>query len=143
MKKFLHNVAERIKSMRAGGRDTQYQIVCDGSGVCVSWLTMENTKGLVSFAWDTVNVVDTFKRDLFNVDCICLAFETAEGWIEANEDMQGWRDFLAMVESSLPGFPPLASWYGKVMLPPFETNHARLWERKPGVRNQRLQAIPR
>ncbi len=143
MKKFLHNVAERIKSMREGRRDTQYQILCDGSAVRVSWLTMENTQGSVSFSWDTVQAVDTFKRDLFSVDCICLAFETAEGWIEVNEDMKGWRDFLAVVESLLPGFPPLSSWYGKVMLPPFETNHARLWERKPGAQNQRLQATPR
>jgi hypothetical protein len=62
---------------------------------------MENSTGSVSFAWDTVAAVDTFKRDLFSVDCICLAFETTEGWIEVNEDMQGWGDFLAMVESSL------------------------------------------
>ena len=142
MKRFLHDVAERIKSMREGRRDTQYQILCDRSGTCVSWLTMENTKGAVSFAWDTVRAVDTFKRDLFRVDCICLAFETAEGWIEVNEDMNGWGDFLAMLESSLPEFPPLSSWYGKVMLPAFETNHGRLWERKPGGQNQPLQETP-
>ena len=131
-------------------------IVCDGSEVCVSWLAMENTKGSVFFSWDTVGAVDTFgslsfpwdtvgaddtfKRDLFSGDCICLAFETAEGWIEVNEDMTGWRDFLAMVEFSLPEFPALESWYGKVMLPPFETNHARLWERTPGAQNRKRNA---
>jgi hypothetical protein len=126
MKKFLHNVVERIKSRREGRTDTQYQIVWNAEGVHVDWLTVENTRGSVAFSWDSVRTVDTFKRDLFMVDCICLAFQTTDGWIEINEDMRGWRDFLAAVESSLPGFPLLSDWYGKVMLPPFEANHATL-----------------
>src|SRR5580658_3725667 len=99
MKKFLHNVAERIKRMRQGRTKTQYRVVWDQENVRVEWLTLENDSGSISFSWDKVLTVETFKRDLFSVDCICLAFETPNGWIEVNEDMKGWRDFLSEVET--------------------------------------------
>ena len=132
MKRFLHNVAERIRSISEGRRDTIYQLAWDQSGATVSWLTMENETGELSFTWNSVSAVDTFKRDLFTIDCICLAFETPSGWIEANEDMKGWSDFLAVVESSLPGFPDQQKWWNKVMIPAFQMNHARLWTKMSG-----------
>lgn len=127
MKKFLHNVAERIKSRCEGRTNTQYEILWDHDSVQVKWLTMENDAGSVSFRWELVLAVDTFKRDYFAVDCICLAFQVPEGWIEVNEDMKGWPNFLAAVESHLSGFPTQETWWRKVMTPAFETNHARLW----------------
>lgn len=127
MKKFLYDAAERLRSKRDGRTETQYEIVWNESDVRVEWVTMENETGLVSFRWDTVSAVDTFKRDLFNVDCICLAFETPDGWIEVNDDMRGWGEFLIAVEAALHGFPPQAKWWQKVMIPAFATNHQRLW----------------
>ena len=90
MKRFVHNVSERIKSMRESRHGTVYDLSWDQSCVEVRWLTMENETGSVAFAWESVSAVDTFKRDYFTVDCICLAFETPRGWIEVNEDMKGW-----------------------------------------------------
>lgn len=123
----MHNVSERIKSMREGRHGTVYDLSWDQSCVEVRWLTMENETGSVAFAWESVSAVDTFKRDYFTVDCICLAFETPRGWIEVNEDMKGWGAFLDAVESSLPGFPQQERWWNKVMIPAFQTNHSRLW----------------
>ena len=132
MKKFLHNVAERFKSMRQRRAGTEYEVVWDESDVRVQWLTMENETGSVSFPWESVSAVDTFKRDLLTVDCICLAFETPEGWIEVNEEMKGWGGFLEAVESSLRGFPSQEKWWRRVMIPAFETNHSRLWTKREG-----------
>jgi len=139
MKRFLHNVAERLKSMRDGRHSTVYELSWDQSGVDVRWLTLENETGSVSFPWSDVSTVDTFKRDYFTVDCICLAFETPDGWIEVNEDMKGWGAFLDAVEVRLPGFPPQEKWWRKVMLPAFETNQATLWTR--GEQNKRVEDI--
>jgi hypothetical protein len=127
MKGFLHNVVERIKSRREGRTATEYRIIWNEENVRVEWLTLENDTGSLSFSWDSVLAVDTFKRDFFSVDCVCLAFETPDGWIEVNEEMQGWGDFLTAVESHLAGFPPQKNWWHDVVLPPFATNHARLW----------------
>jgi hypothetical protein len=93
----------------------------------LEWLTVENQTGSRSFSWNSVSNVKTFKRDLYIVDCICLAFETPDGWIELNEDMQGWNNFLGELQSRLPGFPPRQEWWPKVMQPAFATNERQLW----------------
>jgi len=129
MKTFLHNVAERFKSMRDGRRETVYEVSWDQFGAEVRWLTATNEIGAVTFPWNSVSVVDTFKRDCFIFDCICLSFETPDGWVEVNEDMKGWGEFLDAVELSLSGFPPQKDWWSKVVIPAFETNHLRLWTR--------------
>jgi hypothetical protein len=130
MKKFLHNVAARFKSMRERRSETQYEVEWNENNVNVKWLTLENETGSLSFSWDSVISVDTFKRDHFSVDCICLTFQTDDGWIEVNKDMKGWNNFLDAVQAKLLGFPLREMWYTKVMLPAFNTNHSRLWERR-------------
>lgn len=127
MKKYLHNVAERIKSRLHGRTKTQYEIEWHQEDVQIKWLTIENEAGSFSFLWDSVLAVDTFKRDYGTTDCICLAFETPDGWFEVNEEMKGWSEFLDVVESRLVGFPPFKSWWRKVAFPAFEANHERLW----------------
>ncbi len=93
---------------------------------------MENETGSVSFPWKSVLAVDAFKRDFLTIDCICLGFETPEGWIEVHEGTNGWVEFLDAVESSLAGFPPREEWWPKVAFPPFETRHSRLWTKPEG-----------
>jgi len=143
VKKFVHNVAERIKSVRQGRHGTEYQILWDEKDVRVQWLTMENTEGSLSFSWEAVLAVDTFKRDLFTVDGVCLAFQTTKGWIEVNEDMKGWHDFLGAAERHLDSFPAVSSWLGKVTVPAFKTNHARLWQKHTGSQNNQPEATAR
>lgn len=129
MKKFLHNIVERTKSMLAGRRGTVYQLSWDQSEVTLNWLSMENETGSVSFRWDSVLTVHTFKRDHYIYDCICLEFETPEGWIEIDEEMGGWDEFLDAVELMLPNFPPHSKWWHQVAVTAFETNHSKLWTR--------------
>jgi len=126
----MHNVCERIKSRRQGRTDTVYEVSTDDIGVSVRWLTMENEKGEIALRWDAVTTVATFKRDYFAVDCICLAFETPDGWFEVSEDMKPFGPFLEAVERHLPGFPPQKDWWNQVMLPPFAPNVRELWKRK-------------
>jgi hypothetical protein len=127
MGRFLHNVFQRIKSR--GATRTEYRITWDHKVVRVEWLPLENETGSLPFEWDGVMEVESYKRDLFTIDCICLAFRTQEGWVEVNEDMPGWRGFLGALQDRLPGFPALEEWYGKAMLPAFRTNRATLWTR--------------
>jgi len=127
MNNLLHNISECCKRCF---QKTQYKIIWDEHDVQVKSLAWKNRAYVVSFSWDSVLAVDSFKRDLFIVDCICLAFQTDDGWSEINEDMEGWDGFLKSAELKLPGFPPFGNWWVKVMLPPFETSHSRLWTRK-------------
>jgi len=127
MRKILHNVVEGIRSRRQGRTTTEYEILWDNDTVLVNWLTLENETGSVSFLWDSILVVETFKRDQFMVDCICLAFEIQEGWIEVHENMKGWANFLEALEQRLSGFPKKENWMRKVAFPPFVTNQTRLW----------------
>jgi hypothetical protein len=102
---------------------------------------MENDTGEASFRWDVVTTVKTFKRDYFAVDCICLAFETPDGWIEVNEDMKPFGPFLDAVECYLPGFPRQKDWWRQVMLPAFASNERELWKRNKPEQNQQIQPI--
>jgi hypothetical protein len=111
MKKFLHNFVARFKSMREGRTETQYEVVWNENKVHVQWLTLENEIGSLSFSWDSVLSVDTFKRDHFSADSICLALQTADGWIEVNEDMKGWNNFVEAVQTNLERFPSRDSWW--------------------------------
>lgn len=136
MKNFIHNVIQRSKSRSEGQCETVYELSWDNREVNIQWLTMEKETGSTSFFWESVSAVDTFKRDLFSIDCICLSFETPEGWIEVNEDMKNWGEFLDAAERFLPNFPSQEKWWNKVMVPAFKTNHSRLWERKQQGKSQ-------
>jgi hypothetical protein len=127
MKNFLNIIMARFRRYRQG---PQYEVWWNEREVHVQWQNPENKSKLVSFQWDSVLAVETFKRDLLTVDCICLAFQTNQGWIEINEDMKGWENLLDAVKDKLPGFPSREKWWDKVMLPPFATNHLKLWNQR-------------
>lgn len=82
--------------------------------------------------------VRAFNRDQFSVDCICLAFETVDGWTEVNEDMKGFGGCLDAVEAALPGFPAKKDWWWEVMLPPFAPNERDLWKRENTDQDQQV-----
>lgn len=79
--------------------------------------------------WDTVLAVEVYKIDLVTTDCICLAYQTSDGWREINETSDDWEESLDAFESNLPGFPLREKWLHKVTFPAFEPNHKRLWTR--------------
>ena len=142
MKIFIHNLIERFKSKLEGRTEPQYEIVWNLDKIRVQWLTVENETKSLSFSWESILAIDTFKRDQITTDCICLAFETSEGWVEINEDMKNWDAFLKAVELRIFGFPSYEQWYNKVMLPAFETSHATLWNKKNQEQNQSHQSNP-
>ena len=78
--------------------------------------------------------MDTFKCDLITSDCVCLEFETPNGWIEINEEMKEWNLFLDALKSNIPDLPSQEKWYQLVMISAFETNHANIWLKKSNKR---------
>ncbi len=74
-----------------------------------------------------------FKIDLLAVDQIRIQLARADGSaLEITEDMGGFGDLVESLPTFLAGFPPCASWWGGVMLPPFDTNWTVLWTRAGG-----------
>ena len=115
--------------MREGRTATEFEIVVDHENLTVHWRTIENKEGWDSFQWRSVLMVEAFKRDLWTVDCICLAFQTPEGWHEVNEGMKGWNELLMSIEKMLNGFPKFEEWFISTGFPPFATNRMTLWRR--------------
>lgn len=114
--------------LRESGEEQVYAIVADDDGF--SWSIMKSEKLLVNVRWSDVLSVTAFKHDLLTYDNICLAFETADGWVEVHEEMQGYDELIEAAERHLPSFPVRLEWYGDVMLPPFETCERVLWVRE-------------
>ena len=114
----------------AGRTETTYQLAFDDSGLRAWWLTVENTTGEASIRWADVRAVKVFKRDWFSIDCICMAFQTADGrWLEIREDFNGWSDLLPELPRFLNGCAPHTEWVEKVSLPPFKPNETEIFHR--------------
>jgi|SRR6185369_511463 hypothetical protein len=79
--------------------------------------------------WQEVNAVVAYKRDLFTVDEICLAFSSPAGRLEISEQMDGWSPLIAILPTYLPGLPVADQWWKKVAQPPFATNATTLFSR--------------
>lgn len=83
--------------------------------------------------WKDVEEIRAFKRDLFSIDLICLAFkrEGKDEYVEVHEEMAGYHDLLQALPTRLPGFT--LAWFLDVAFPAFETNHQTIWKRTPNV----------
>lgn len=81
-----------------------------------------------SFEWTEVRCVETFKRDLFGVDMICLAFGTSvhSEPLIAHDEMAGFCELCEQLESRIPGIP--GGWWRAVAFPAFATNFAVLFK---------------
>lgn len=131
MKRIIHNVIQRIKSMREGRSETTYQLCFDDSGLQLHWLTMENDVGEDSIRWQDIVAAKVFKRDLFSHDCVCMAFQETNGeWFEINEDAKGWSDLLPELPRFLGGCVPHGEWLNKVTFPAFAPNETEIYRRK-------------
>jgi hypothetical protein len=130
VKKYLHNVAERNKSMREGRSGTEYEIICNDDQVRLNWLTLENKRGTDSFLWDSVLAINAYQEDLFAVDQICIELESKDHYFTLYENMKGWKEFLRVVEAKFPGFPSQDDWITTNMKPAFARNFTRLWTKE-------------
>src|SRR5262245_100229 len=66
----------------------------DMVGMRVRWSNAHGESGEHRVAWSDVATVLAFKRDLFAVDLVCLAFQTSTIAYEVNEDMENWESLL-------------------------------------------------
>lgn len=101
-----------------------YSVAADRSGVVIS--TSDGSPPR-QFAWDDVDEVTTFKRDLATYDVICLSFNADGLWHEVWESDDGWEQLVERMHVVFPSIPP--DWYAEVMLPAFAPSHRSLWQR--------------
>jgi hypothetical protein len=81
------------------------------------------------FRWDAVTRIETYKRDLFSTDLVCLDFFVGSQDLTypAHEEMQG---FVVLREQLSSRFPSVGEdWLRQVTFPPFAANHRVLYER--------------
>jgi hypothetical protein len=93
--------------------------------------------------WSEVEEVHAYKRDLFTMDLICLAFKRLgkEEYYEIHEEMVGYHDLIQVLPSQLPEFS--SEWFPAVAFPAFKTNHQIIWKRSPTRTLQATAAPPR
>jgi hypothetical protein len=74
--------------------------------------------------------IETYKRDLFSVDMICLDFSTdAHGVVcSAGDEMEGFNELATQLTHYFPSIP--ADWWSEVASPAFATKHRILYERE-------------
>jgi hypothetical protein len=104
------------------------EIVADDVGVS---LVKDGERRSPAFAWNDVTEIRTFKRDLYIVDDIRLAFHIRDGWFEFSEDQPGFEALDRKMREVFPEVPP--GWFWDVAQPPFATNEREL-SRAPGAR---------
>src|SRR5215813_2517429 len=130
VRSFFHRRVERLKAYLKGRRGTISALSHNTEAMKVSWLTMENESGELVVEWDRVIRVEAFKRDLFAVDQICLAFILANHMqTEINEEMSGWNSLVEKLPDYLPGCQKFAEWFQVVAFPAFEPNLTVVYRR--------------
>jgi len=82
------------------------------------------------FRLNEVVRIETYKRDIFSMDLVCLDFfvESRPLPCRTHEDMKGFPDLRGQMQrrfSSISG-----RWFQRVASPPFAVNHTVLYEKK-------------
>lgn len=80
-----------------------------------------------SLAWDQIEEIAAFKRDLGTIDDIRLGFLVSGVWHEVSESDDGFLMLSKAMQERFSDIPE--DWYSVVMLPAFETNWTTLWKR--------------
>jgi hypothetical protein len=129
-KSYCQRLHERQKSYYAGRRGTSYTIFHNANSMKLSWLSMENERGELVVSWQDVVGIETFKRDLYAVDLICLAFIRKDSKsLELNEEMDGWKSLVDKLPEYFPGCQKFEEWFEVVAFPAFEPNLATIYRR--------------
>ena len=81
-----------------------------------------------TFQWTEVTRIDTYKRDLFAVDMICLDFMVATRQLTFSTDdqMQGFDLLCRQLRHVFPSIAP--DWWLQVAFPAFAIRHSVLYE---------------
>lgn len=131
IKSYFHRVYQRFESQREGRTRTVHRLTHDSNGLTMSSLTIENEAGLSDLYWRDVIRVEAFKRDLFAVDQICLAFITNDdAEVEISEEMEGFGALAEQLPNYLPGCEKWNEWFQPVAIPAFELNLRVIYKRE-------------
>lgn len=131
VKSYFRRVHERYKSRREGRTRTLHTLIHSSERLTVSSLTIENETKETILHWRDVIRVEAFKRDLYVVDLICLAFrETGDTEVEIHEEMEGWESLVVALSEYLPGCQKFEEWFQVVAFPAFELNLTTIYERE-------------
>ncbi len=113
-------VAERWRSALHGARRGTIHI--SPEGVTATVFQHDGSARTTSIDWKEVNSVVAYKRDLINVDLICIGFTTGSGTLEVHEEMDGWNALVDTLPARLPGTRCRADWWDEVAHPAFAAN---------------------
>lgn len=80
-------------------------------------------------AWKDVTTAIAFKRGCYTVDLICIALVGADGSLEVNEEMSGWKGLVEALPGYLPGCLAEHEWFQQVAFPAFATNLVHIFRR--------------
>lgn len=84
-----------------------------------------------TIAWENVQEVYVFKRDIFAIDLICLAFRlNNDESLELNEQMKSWKYLVENLPKYLPDCPTFEQWFMDVAFPAFELNLIKIYPRE-------------
>jgi hypothetical protein len=112
-----------------------FEILFDSTGFTVASLKTPAEK-LNRIEWEKIRHVIAFKRDFFNIDCICLLFTLSdETSVELDEDMKGWLELMEAIPNYLSGCKPLDKWFFDVAVPAFATNPIEIYSSQPNGAN--------
>lgn len=79
----------------------------DGTGTTVTVWRFNGIESKTELKWSEVNRVVAYKRDCYAHDLICMGFTTPDdGFIEVNEQDDGWDNLIEAVPHLLPGIIP-------------------------------------
>ena len=99
-------------------------------GLSVEQFCLDNAtvalRPICRFSWREVSRILGFKRDLYSVDMICIAFVLRDTTVEINEEMEGFESIVRGFEAHFPGLK--TEWWNTVAFPPFATNWTTIWE---------------
>jgi hypothetical protein len=126
----LRRLWHRFRARRPGQPPTHGNISFDADQIETSWCTLEGQVGASRLRWADVHSVVAFKRDLYIVDLMCLAFNSGSaGALEVHEEMRGWQDLVDALPDHLPGSTPFPDWWAVVAFPAFAANPTTIFSR--------------
>jgi hypothetical protein len=132
----LQRFAERLRKPKS--QPKRLEIIDDGLAL------FESGREVCRFRWADVSKVETYKRDLFSVDMICLDFSLDAGQMvyTAHDEMDGFSELSSHLTRYFPSIAP--DWWSEVAFPAFATKHRIcMRDRHPNKREHRTPDPPR
>lgn len=130
MSGWLRKALARISPHRAGRKLVEFRITHNPELIAVKRQEAGVDPTTCVAHWADVFRVVAFKRDVFSADLICMEIQDRVGSsIEINEQMEGWKELVAMLPEYLPEFPQFEQWFLRVAQPPFRPCPTELYRR--------------